>query len=161
MEKKSSDLYASDNSNNSSSLGRSGSGPDTNTNEEALLISSRILHLGRSQHSSQKSSPWMLRHCYCTPTILLVAFLPVKWEAKEYPITCYYRFRGLSCSLCEWVNNFLFRCITNAVYFVYSMYSCGSLHCITWIFLTISEIYASYIVSISNSNSPSVLCVTW
>lgn len=51
MEKKS-----SDNGNNSSSLGRSGSGPDTNTDEEAPLISSRILHLGRSQHSSQKSS---------------------------------------------------------------------------------------------------------
>lgn len=56
MEKKSSDLYASDNGNNSGSLGRSDSGPDTNTDEEAPLISSRLLHLGRSQHSSQKSS---------------------------------------------------------------------------------------------------------
>lgn len=54
---KSSDLYASDNGNKSSSLGRSDSGPDTNTDEEAPLISSRILHLGRSQHSNQKSSP--------------------------------------------------------------------------------------------------------
>ncbi|KAL8094423.1 hypothetical protein AgCh_036089 [Apium graveolens] len=57
MERKSSDLSASDNSNKSSSLGRSSSGPDPNTDEEAPLISSKLLHLGRSQHSSQKSSP--------------------------------------------------------------------------------------------------------
>lgn len=57
MEKKSSDPYVSDNGSNSSSLARSGSGPDTSADEEAPLISSRILHLGRSSHSSQKSSP--------------------------------------------------------------------------------------------------------
>lgn len=56
-EKKSSDLFVSDNGNSSSSLERSGSGPDTSADEEAPLISSRILHLGRSQHGNQKSSP--------------------------------------------------------------------------------------------------------